>query len=196
MTAVEHPLVPTRERLLDAAIEVFAERGYAGTSVQEIATRAGLTTGAIYANFDGKAHLLFEAITSHGRSYLDELLMSGGGLTGGDLMAELASHLLDRPLGHRLGLLIEAFVASRRDAELAGFVQSLLGERSDAIRVLVDRARAEGDIADAVSSDALVKFSLVLSLGSLLFNALDVELPDGDEWSSLIHRLVDALADR
>src|SRR5438132_8164486 len=52
----------TRTRLLEAAVEVFAEDGYEGARVQEIARRAGLTTGAIYAQFRNKAELLQEAI--------------------------------------------------------------------------------------------------------------------------------------
>ena len=48
----------TRARLVDAAAEVFSERGYDGAGVQEIARRAGLTTGAIYGRFTGKAELL------------------------------------------------------------------------------------------------------------------------------------------
>ena len=54
----------TRSRLLDAAVEVFAEDGYEGARVQEIARRAGLTTGAIYAQFRNKAELLQQASDS------------------------------------------------------------------------------------------------------------------------------------
>ena len=49
-------------RLLDAAAEVFAERGYEGAGVAEIARRAGVTTGAIYSRFTGKADLLAAAL--------------------------------------------------------------------------------------------------------------------------------------
>ena len=52
----------TRDRLVAAAIEVFVEQGYDGARVQDIARTAGLTTGAIYANYRGKADLLFDAI--------------------------------------------------------------------------------------------------------------------------------------
>src|SRR5271166_6381749 len=47
----------TRERLLSAARTVFASSGFHGASVEEIASRAGFSTGALYSNFDGKEDL-------------------------------------------------------------------------------------------------------------------------------------------
>jgi AcrR family transcriptional regulator len=47
----------TRERLIDTAAEVFAERGFHGAAVEEIAERAGYTRGAFYSNFEGKDDL-------------------------------------------------------------------------------------------------------------------------------------------
>jgi AcrR family transcriptional regulator len=49
----------TRQRLLDAAAELFAERGVEGSSVDAIAERADRTSGAIYDHFGGKDGLLF-----------------------------------------------------------------------------------------------------------------------------------------
>ncbi len=49
----------TRERLLTAAAELFAERGIEGSSVDAIAERADRTSGAIYDHFGGKPGLLF-----------------------------------------------------------------------------------------------------------------------------------------
>lgn len=70
----------TRQRLLAAATEVFLEKGYEGTRVAEVARRAGLTTGAIYGNFDNKSDLLTAALaagcgTQH-RLFLDLLAMA------------------------------------------------------------------------------------------------------------------------
>ncbi len=48
----------TRQALLDAAAEVFVERGLHRTSVEAIAERAGFTRGAFYANFADKADAL------------------------------------------------------------------------------------------------------------------------------------------
>src|ERR1700744_948595 len=47
----------TRERLLAAARSAFASSGFNGASVEEIASRAGFSTGALYSNFDGKEDL-------------------------------------------------------------------------------------------------------------------------------------------
>jgi AcrR family transcriptional regulator len=47
----------TRERLLAAARGVFARSGFHGASVEEIASAAGFSTGALYSNFDGKEDL-------------------------------------------------------------------------------------------------------------------------------------------
>ena len=44
----------TRARLLDAALELTRERGFERVTVQDIAERAGLTTGAIYGNFKNR----------------------------------------------------------------------------------------------------------------------------------------------
>ena len=51
---------PVRQRLLGAATRLFAERGFEGTSVQEIVSAAGVTKGAMYHYFDSKDDLLRE----------------------------------------------------------------------------------------------------------------------------------------
>jgi AcrR family transcriptional regulator len=48
----------TRERILDAAIGLFQERGFAATSIRDLAERAGVTTAAMYYHFDGKDQIL------------------------------------------------------------------------------------------------------------------------------------------
>lgn len=47
----------TRERLLDAAFEVFAEHGFGGSSLELICERAGLTRGAFHYNFANREEL-------------------------------------------------------------------------------------------------------------------------------------------
>lgn len=49
----------TRERLLDAAYEVFAENGVHAASIEQVCERAGFTRGAFYSNFTSKEELFF-----------------------------------------------------------------------------------------------------------------------------------------
>jgi AcrR family transcriptional regulator len=65
---------PTRDRILDAAVELFGRQGYHGTSVGEIEEAAGLTprSGALYKHFPSKAALLEAAMEQRSR-VVDEL---------------------------------------------------------------------------------------------------------------------------
>ena len=54
----EEKKAQTRARLLDAAATVFARRGLAAASLDEVADEAGLTKGAVYSNFDSKDDLV------------------------------------------------------------------------------------------------------------------------------------------
>jgi AcrR family transcriptional regulator len=60
----------TRERLMRAAANAFAERGYDGTRVADIAAAAGVSNGALYAHFGSKAELLIAALRTYGRHVL------------------------------------------------------------------------------------------------------------------------------
>ena len=63
----------TRERLLQAAYEVFAETGVHAASVEMIAERAGFTRGAFYSNFDSKEELFFALAEREMLARFDEL---------------------------------------------------------------------------------------------------------------------------
>src|SRR5712691_8397238 len=80
----------TRERLLDAAMELFAARGFASTSVGAIEKAAGLAprSGALYQYFAGKDELLVAALERKMKS-LDDLGAALEMMPLGDLRAEL-----------------------------------------------------------------------------------------------------------
>ncbi|OBX33695.1 HTH-type transcriptional repressor BepR [Halomonas elongata] len=63
----------TREALLDAAEEVFFEKGVACTSLEQIARHAGMTRGAVYWHFRNKADL-FRAMLDRVRMPFEELV--------------------------------------------------------------------------------------------------------------------------
>ena len=62
-----------RERILRAAVDVFAQNGYFNAKVAEIAKAAGVADGTIYLYFDGKEDLLITIFREHTRNYLQSL---------------------------------------------------------------------------------------------------------------------------
>ncbi|MGL3148776.1 TetR/AcrR family transcriptional regulator [Microbacterium sp. A82] len=69
------------ENVTRAAVELFATRGYANTSVQQIVEAAGVTKGAMYHYFESKDDLLFgiyDALLTLQRAHLDEIIARGG----------------------------------------------------------------------------------------------------------------------
>lgn len=52
----------TREKLIDAAAEIIAQKGFQGATLDEVAAKAGLTKGAIYDNFNSKDELFFAVV--------------------------------------------------------------------------------------------------------------------------------------
>lgn len=63
----------TRTRLIDAAFDVFAERGFHGASIEDICDRAGFTRGAFYSNFASKDELFLGLFDMHAKQALDRL---------------------------------------------------------------------------------------------------------------------------
>ncbi|HEX6556199.1 MAG TPA: TetR/AcrR family transcriptional regulator [Ktedonobacteraceae bacterium] len=55
----------TRERLLEAAAEVFSRRGFHDASVEEVAEKAGFSKGAVYSNFASKEELFLTLLDRH-----------------------------------------------------------------------------------------------------------------------------------
>jgi len=183
----------TRDRLVAAAIQVFAEQGYEGARLQDIARAAGLTTGAVYANYRGKAELLFDAIGARAGAELDELLQ-GTASVGARTVLERLGDRLPEPRETAPSLLVDAIAAARRDPDLAALLRERLGKRESTLAEVVVRAKRDGSLSDAVSTDAFARFCSMLATGALVLRSLGVEQPDPDEWHALIARLLDSLA--
>ena len=56
----------TRQQILDASLRLFSERGFARTTVRDIARQAGITDAAIYYHFDSKRELLEALVEEQG----------------------------------------------------------------------------------------------------------------------------------
>ncbi|WP_030017188.1 TetR/AcrR family transcriptional regulator [Streptomyces monomycini] len=84
-----------REQLLDIGRALFAERGFEGTSVEEIAAKAGVSKPVVYEHFGGKEGLYAVVVDREMRQLLD---MVTGALTAGhprELLEQAAFALLD-----------------------------------------------------------------------------------------------------
>ncbi len=187
---------PTRDRLIEAAAAVFAEKGYDGAGVQEIARRAGFTTGAIYGRFRGKAELLLAAIEARSHDELEQLFAEHrfeGRVA--DVLTTVGSHLVTDPFDDGQALLLEAFVAARRDPEVAALMRGRLEQRAQTFAALVEDAKAAGQIDADLDTDAIVRFCHAVGFGFLVFGAIDLEHPPAGPWEQLINRLVAALAE-
>ncbi|MDH3755178.1 MAG: TetR/AcrR family transcriptional regulator [Acidimicrobiia bacterium] len=188
------PVDKTKAELLAAAVEVFAERGYDGAGVAEIARRAGLTTGAIYSRYTGKAQLLLDAIEHYAPNEIHELI-SGPART--DAPAEFLAHLGTRLVdGNRIssGLLIEVFAASRREPEVADSLRSLFDQDDARLTELITAGQVAGIFADDLPVDAVVRFCTALGLGMHMAASLGMSMPDGEDWAVVLERVIAAAA--
>jgi len=129
--------------ILQAALEVFAEEGYAGVSIDGVAARAGVGKATIYRRWASKAELVVEAVRC-GASVDDRLPDTG------DLRADLTSMmqpLIDRLRGDDAKLLTMFAVERQREPELQEqFNQSVIGKKREHLRHLVALAIERGEL--------------------------------------------------
>jgi AcrR family transcriptional regulator len=168
----ERRLERTRTLLLDAAEEVFAEKGFAAATLDDIAHAAGYTKGAIYKHFSVKEELFLAVSDRYWRRYFDNFAEVLSNVTA------VGPHELDRvaerwrklsndrgaehaALGHEFTLYLlrnpeaRARVAAKRlevAEELAGFVAENL-ERVGGSLTITPRAFAQVLIA---TSDSVI----------------------------------------
>lgn len=182
----------TRERLLLAAVDVFARRGYDGTRVADIAAAAGVSNGALYAHFGSKAELIVAALRAHGPRLLADMLAADPGLPVAELFVAVGRRLPCRP-DARGSLIAEALVAARRDEDVARPMHDYVGERAGWLAGLVRAAQDDGQIDPALSPGAVAHLCLLLAMGSALLTP-DLHAVGDEEWTALLTRLVAAIA--
>jgi AcrR family transcriptional regulator len=181
----------TRRRLIQAAGRVFAERGYEGARIADIAREAGLSSGAIYAHYGSKAELLLEATRSHGADELNQLLDGNELMSIPDVLLALGE-TIERRSRTDGSLLAEAIVAARRDPEVAAVLADHVGQSEGFFASLIRHAQRRGDMDPEVAPDAVARLCFMIALGSLVLRALDLPRTDSADWSDLIHRIVDS----
>ena len=165
--------IPTRDRLLRAAIDACVEHGYDGATLTDIARRAKVSTPAIYGYFDGKATLLVEA----SKHALDAI--STTRLPGEAGIREIARYWLHPTFAPTRILVAELHCAAIRQPE----VRQLLAEWQ------ADNARRLQRLAGLTSPQVKTYYMLLIGL-SHVDEVAGVEVGRHD-----LERQVDALID-
>ena len=174
------------EAILCATIELFAETGYEGLTVEAIATRAGVSKATVYRRYRGKVDLVIAACRAYadvGRRAADTGSWRGDLL---ELVDVLVATLTTTPLGRVMPRMV---ADSARVPELAVELQHIVRETRVRHRVVLERAVASGELrADAdpeLVSDALV--------GPVFYRLLVSRAPLDDEFTqSLVESVVRA----
>jgi AcrR family transcriptional regulator len=129
----------TREQVLSAALEVFEERGYVSSSVEEIASRAGFTRKAVYSNFSGKAELLLEIVERRFQAHIERVRAGlGEGTTerqAADLSAAFSTYFSRERAWEQL--FHEFCSVASRDEEIGARFRDRLHEAKRAITELI-----------------------------------------------------------
>jgi AcrR family transcriptional regulator len=193
--APEAPPASTRDRILTAAAEVFAERGYEGAAVSDIARRAGFTTGAIYGRFRDKAELLLEVVRGVLESQQEAAVLAASASPSGvsSRFAELVGEFVDANREASRALVLEAHVAARRDDTVGELLRTFQSERLAALRDLVADAQTRGEVADALDPTTVATLFLAIPLGIVLLDAAGVEVPGADTWAEVARQTAAAL---
>ena len=150
----QRPASTTRQRVLDAAVELFAAQGYSATSVAQVIERAGLTKGGFYHHFASKDELLFEVygdLITGQLSSLDAILARDLGraetlrLVIEDLVVSTAAHAREAVVFWReLHHLADEHTAEYRKARR---------RYHDAVRRLIADGQRAGEFGTSASAE-------------------------------------------
>lgn len=165
---------------------MFARKGFAGASVEEIADAAGYSTGALYSNFEGKEQIFLELLSTRRSRAISRRVTAvskvldderSDGVDPYDALAHLFLKAADRD-SELAPLQAEFWLYAVRNPQAMGIIASKLGEQVDALEPLVTRAMGPGDDA-GVSTRAVTSVALALFQGLVHQRRVDpASVPD------------------
>jgi len=182
----------TRSRILAAAEQSFAQRGYDVTSVDSICHAAGVSKGAFYHQFPSKGSV-FVALLNDWLAELDRQFVAAQ--TGGESVprqvAAMAAGVNEiyHVAGTKWNILLEFWAKSKADPEVARNTVEMIRKYQGFFQEVLDRGVSEGSLRVENSNLAA---TLILSavLGLLLQGILD---PEGQDWGALMQRVLAVL---
>jgi AcrR family transcriptional regulator len=169
----ETPRPETRDRLIDAAGPVFAERGYRGATMREIAERAGANLAAAHYHFGSKQALYREVARAHFER-LERRLAESGGAFDPKANAKLSHDELVLLLRARVRTMLATFLEP--GSVHATLMQRELADPSELpflVRRWIDPMRQETEdllrcLAPALPDDA-IQFAARSVMGQVIF---------------------------
>jgi AcrR family transcriptional regulator len=175
----------TLARLLDAALEAFAENGFGGTRIEDVCERAGYTRGAFYSNFASKEELFFALFDRHAERVLERFEKQAAALGAGPVTpAGIAAALAEIDADERTWYLVttEFTLSAIRDPDAARRLAEHDGRlRAEAVELLGDLlTRAGLRLRPGVELEALVRMLIAVREGALAQSYVEPEaLPPG-----------------
>jgi AcrR family transcriptional regulator len=180
-----------RARVLQAAAAVFAERGFAAASLDQVAAAAGFTKGAVYSNFGSKDELFLALMEAEGARRVEvvEAALRTTSDLGGALAA-VGAELSRRDAPWQL-LFLEFWQRAVRDAAVRrDFVASRRTLRARVTDV-VERFLAERPVHTGWDAGSLTVVLLALANGLALEALPDPEAVPADLLTRVLADLVD-----
>jgi AcrR family transcriptional regulator len=172
----------TREQLLEAAARVFAEKGYAGASVDEIAEAAGYTTGALYSNFGSKEKLFVELMSAWRSRNIARQASHVAAVVEGDipdpvaLLVQRLEKVADRST-EADALQAEFWLFAVRNPEAMQALAAKTDERVDVLAPLVSYVMRRHGAATEVKPEAVTRIALALFQGLARQRRIDPAVP-------------------
>lgn len=146
----------TKDKIIRAAAECFAEKGYSACSMQDIAQRSGLSKGALYGHFSCKEELFKVMIAmEHGRGAERAMKASEQAPYIDSIIKFLSDCIRDWgfPIDHRLW--IEMLAVASRDAEMKNaFMESERTARGF-FKMLIQKGIERGEIDASIDIEGM-----------------------------------------
>ncbi|TDV46293.1 TetR/AcrR family transcriptional regulator [Actinophytocola oryzae] len=161
----------TQARLLDAALDAFAERGFHGTSVEEVCERAGFSRGAFYSNYSSKTELLIALYYRQSErvlAALDKYALPAARTADGDFATMVTETLTSVPHDRRWFLVNAEFAlhAIRNPAAGASFAAARNKTRAIFAKHVTEVVEQMG-LELTVSADDLARWLFALNEGGV-----------------------------
>ena len=178
----------TRRRLIEAAFQVVAERGFHAASVDLIARRADLSTGALYANFASKDALLLAAFEQHVRWFERSLEAAASVPDLSEGIAEWVRALEAEP--EQFLVFVEFWAYAVRRPELRPELTGRLDAMRAALAGAIDRRAAAGGGAPGLTPDLAAVVALALARGLAFEVVTDPDSAQTETIAGLLAALV------